>query len=269
MEKNGMVDLPPVTVIVPVYNAEVFLEECINSILNLDYPESKLEIIFIDNNSTGRSPAILKKYEGRIRVLTEKTQGAAAARNTGIRNARNEIIAFTDADCEVNRNWLKNLVKPLVEDEDIDAVGGRILSRDPCNSIERFGELLHDHQQALSSQRYPTFITMNILIRKPLLLEAGMFDEDFIRGQDTDLSFRLYRMGYRVSYANEAVVYHRNEKTLRGIFKEGFTHGYWKSKFLKKHKETRGLFRLYRFIFNRGKKIGLFLGWLKSIFDSR
>ncbi|GAG20010.1 unnamed protein product, partial [marine sediment metagenome] len=189
--------------------------------------------------------------------------------NTGIRNARNEIIAFTDADCEVNRNWLKNLVKPLVEDEDIDAVGGRILSREPCNSIERFGELLHDHQQALSSRRYPTFITMNILIRKPLLLEVGMFDEDFIRGQDTDLSFRLCRMGYRVSYANEAVVYHRNEKTLRGIFKEGFTHGYWKSKFLKKHKESPGFFRLYRFIFNRGKKIGLFFGWLKSIFDSR
>ncbi len=269
MQKNDIVDLPPVTVIVPVYNAEVFLEECINSILNLDYPEDKLEIIFVDNNSRDRSPAILKKYEGRIRVLTEETQGAAAARNTGIRNAHNEIIAFTDADCEANRNWLKNLVKPLLNDEDIDAVGGRILSREPCNSIEKFGEVLHNHERKIKVLKPPCFITMNILIKKSLLLEARMFDEYFIRGEDTDLSFTLHKMGYRPTYAHEAIVYHRNEKTLIGLFREGFGHGFWKAKIVKKHRGGRPSFPLCRFVYQRGKRIGEFLGSMKSIFDDR
>jgi len=226
VEDNSTVTLYA-SVIIPVYNAEDVLGECIESIINLDYPKDKLEIIFIDNNSEDKSFDLLKKYKGEVRVLTENKRGPAAARNKGIENAHGEIIAFTDADCKVNSDWLKNLIKPLIEDRGIGATGGKILAKRPCNSIEKYGEIIHDHNRAINLYNIPYLITMNMAIRKSCLMEVNMFDEDLIGGEDTDLSYRLNAAGCKFKYAPEAIVFHKNERSLSGLFKEGFLHGFW------------------------------------------
>lgn len=94
--------------VIPVYNAEKTIDECVQSLLALDYPQDKLEIITVDNNSTDNTKEILLSYP--IIYLLEKKKVSYAARNLGIRNAKGEIIAFTDSDCVVDAQWLSNII---------------------------------------------------------------------------------------------------------------------------------------------------------------
>ena len=286
-----MIDnLPNVTIIVPVYNAGKTIEGCINSILNLDYPKEKLELIFVNNNSTDNTDNILRKYKSDIKIFYEKKKGPAAARNKGLQNATGEIIAFTDSDCTVDRLWLKNIMSPL-EDESVGISGGKILAKVPYNSIEKFGEFIHDHDSAINKFKPPYVITMNWASRLSVLKGMNFFNDEFIRCEDVDLSHRIHTSGYKIVYTPDAIVYHRNEKTLIGLFKEGYQHGIYSVQFIKhyhdfflktgyrrinlnnykkiisdiKHYVANGkdIESLYRAIFNTGKKFGKLLGSLK------
>lgn len=281
---------PTVTVIVPVYNAEHTIEECIGSILNLDYPKEKLELIFVNNASTDRSGKILKQYEKEIKILYESKRGPATARNKGLLNASGEVIAFTDSDCVVDKGWLKNIVKPL-ENEEVGIVGGKILAKRPCNKIEKYGEFIHNHLDSINSYQPPYVITMNWASRLSVLKEMNFFNEDFIRGEDVDLSYRIYMAGYKLVYSEDAIVYHKNEDSLTGLISEGYLHGLYSVQAIKLYYDLVTKFGHRRFnidsykeivldfkdsilgqnkmnalcsaVFNTGKKIGKMLGSVK------
>jgi O-antigen biosynthesis protein len=226
--------VPQVSVIVPVFNSATTIQACVESLRTLDYPKENLELIVIDNGSTDRTADVLNQYHDQLRILGENKRGAAAARNRGLRDARGEIIALTDADCVVDKDWLKHIISPL-QDEQIGIVGGRIQAHCPCNSIELFGEMIHDHRQAIEVFKPGYVITMNWSSRRSVIEAAGWFDEELLRDQDVDLSWRVLQKGYRLAYEPAAIVYHWNEKTLRGLFHEGYTHGYYGVRVCKKH----------------------------------
>jgi GT2 family glycosyltransferase len=167
-------------------------------------------------------------------LLHEATRGAAAARNRGIREAAGKIIAFTDADCTVDRDWLRHLIEPL-NDSSVGVVGGRILAAQPCNAIEKFGESIHDHKKAIETFQPPYAISMNWSSPRQVLIDTGLFNESYLRSQDVDLSQRILRRGYKIVYCHEAMIYHRNERTLAGLFREGYQHGMWAVKHHKRH----------------------------------
>ena len=88
-----------ITVIVPVYNSELYLSECISSVLNQSY--KKIELLLIDDGSTDKSPIICDKYEridNRVRVIHQNNMGVSAARNAGLDLAKGEYICFVDSD---------------------------------------------------------------------------------------------------------------------------------------------------------------------------
>jgi cellulose synthase/poly-beta-1,6-N-acetylglucosamine synthase-like glycosyltransferase len=229
-----MPDFPRVSVVVAVYNAEDTLRDCVESLLQLDYRSDRLELLCVDNASTDGTPGILAAYGSRLRILREAKRGPAAARNEGLRHATGEIVAFSDADCVVDRAWLRHLLTPLC-DRAVGAVGGKILSRRPCNSIEAFGQQVHDHDRAINRFAPPYIITMNWASRLDVLRAVGLFNEDFLRCSDVDLSYRLVQAGYRLVYEPRAVIYHRNERTPWGLMREGYQHGYHAVQLLRRH----------------------------------
>jgi glycosyltransferase involved in cell wall biosynthesis len=251
--------LPSVSVIVPVYNAERTLEDCMDSVLELDYPRESKELIFVDNSSTDGTAEILRRSPGESRILFERKRGPAAARNKGIMNSMGDVIAFTDSDCVVDKDWLRKIVMPL-QNEGVGIVGGRILATRPCNKVEEFGETIHDHGKAINEYKPPYVMTMNWASRRSVLNEVGLFDERFIRGQDVDLSWRIFQKGYRLVYEPEAVVRHRNERTLSGLFREGYVHGFASVRGLKQHRDLVKRFGHRRF--NRRSYHGLWLSML-------
>jgi glycosyltransferase involved in cell wall biosynthesis len=223
-----------VSVVVPVYNGEETIAECLDSLLALRYPAGLVDLLVVDNGSRDGTAAVLERYDRRIARLSESTRGPAAARNAGLRAAGGEVVAFTDADCRVDPDWLTAIVAPLA-DQGVGIAGGTIRALPPANEVERFGEAIHDHRQAIEVFDPPYAITMNWASRRAVLEELRGFDEDFRRGEDVDLSYRMIQAGYTLAFAPAAVVYHHHEENLAGLFREGFQHGFYGVFALKHH----------------------------------
>jgi glycosyltransferase involved in cell wall biosynthesis len=234
-----MPSMPPAfSIVVPVFNGAATIAQCIDSLLTIDYPSEQYEIICVDNASTDDTAAELRGFLPHIRILREEIRGAAAARNCGIVAANHDLIAFTDADCIVDAGWLRALASRIGE-TGVGIVGGRIAAVAGANSVERFGERIHDHRRAIEELRPPYVITMNWASPKQLLVDVGLFDESLLRGQDTDLAFRIGAAGWRMVYVPDAVVRHFNERSLRGLFCEGYTHGRYAPLLRSRHARTR------------------------------
>jgi glycosyltransferase involved in cell wall biosynthesis len=266
---------PLVSVVISTKNHATLLPDTIQAVLAQDIVDP-IELIVVDNASTDDTAAILEGVKDRIRILHEDTRGPAAARNCGIRAARGDCIALTDADCVVDPDWLMELVQPLGSAE-VGISGGRILSVAPCNRIERFGETIHDHRRALEEFDPPYAISMNWASRRSVLLDIGLFDETLLRDEDVDLAWRIRAAGFRLVYRHAALIYHRNERTLRGLLAEGYAHGYFAVALRRKHeiggysplrplvRAAAGVLRgadrrdsFYAFVFDLGKAIGHF-----------
>lgn len=136
-----------VSVIIPVYNAEKYLVQCLDSVLGQTLKE--MEMILVDDGSTDHSLQILKQYEKkdtRIRVITQENQGPAAARNAGLAHAAGEYLAFLDADDFFAPNMLEEMYTACVEhDADISVV----------RSIE-----YHERSQVYKDMRYSIYETV-------------------------------------------------------------------------------------------------------------
>ena len=227
-------EAPDVTVVVPVYNGARTISACVTSLLALRFDRHRREILVVDNGSTDDTLGELARFGSEISVLHEPVRGVSAARNCGVRAARGRIIALTDADCEVEPDWLSSLVAPL-SDSGVGIVGGRILSLFGANHIARFGETIHDHETAILASDLPYVIGMSWASPRNVLLDTGLFDVSLLRGQDVDFSWRIHRAGYRLAYAPGAVLRHHNETTLRGLLSEGYVHGVHAVRLRSKH----------------------------------
>lgn len=109
-----------VSVVIPAYNEEKYIGKCLQNLT--DQEEMASEIIVVDNNSTDKTAEIAKKYGAR--VVIEKTQGMIPARNKGFNNAKYEIIARTDADTYVPKNWVKRIKEDFRGDRKLVGVSG-------------------------------------------------------------------------------------------------------------------------------------------------
>ena len=109
-----------ISVIVPVYNVERYLEECLNSIQNQTYTD--IEVILVNDGSIDNSAVICEKYceeDNRFKLINQKNQGQSVARNKGVEASTGEFIAFVDSDDIIQRNYLEKLMQYMTEDVDI------------------------------------------------------------------------------------------------------------------------------------------------------
>ena len=109
-----------ISVIVPVYNVEKYLEECLESIQNQTYTD--IEVILVNDGSTDNSEVICEKYceqDKRFKLINQKNQGQSSARNVGVEASTGEFIAFVDSDDIIKINYLEELMQYMTEDIDI------------------------------------------------------------------------------------------------------------------------------------------------------
>ena len=109
-----------ISVIVPVYNVEKYLEECLDSIQNQTYTD--IEVILVNDGSTDNSEVICEKYceqDNRFKLINQKNQGQSGARNVGVEASTGEFIAFVDSDDIIKRNYLEKLMQYMTEEVDI------------------------------------------------------------------------------------------------------------------------------------------------------
>ncbi len=176
---------PFVSVIIPVLNEERVIRECLNSLVELDYPPERREILVVDNGSTDRTAEIIKTFP--VRYLWEERRGASAARNKGIEASKGEILTFTDADCVVTTGWLREVVK-AIDEEGVGGVAGEVVAYPPKTPAEWYAAKVRH----LSPRKYlfrpimPFAVFANLAFRRGVFEKIGLLDEGFLRGESTD-----------------------------------------------------------------------------------
>ncbi|MCT7962440.1 glycosyltransferase [Laspinema sp. D1] len=217
--------LPPVSVVVPVYNGEQDLPDLIDCLRSQTYPPQKVEYILVDNNSSDRTPILLQDAvqntpEITLRPLSEpQIQSSYAARNTGIRAATGEFIAFTDADCRPEPNWLFSLIQPFIQ-ENVGIVVGEIAAFPGNNILEQYAEREETLSQkhTLAHPFCPYGQTANLGIRRSIFAEVGLFRSYLTTGGDADICWRILReTEWKFEFAPNAIVKHRHRTTLKAL----------------------------------------------------
>ncbi len=244
---NSKMFLPEVSVVVPVYNGEVDLPDLIDCLRSQTYPPNKVEYILVDNNSHDRTSAIIQTATNlnppsvpplvrgggnldkiTIRHLTEnQIQSSYAARNKGIHNSKGEIIAFTDADCRPESNWLENLVKPFINPE-IALSAGEILALPGKTILEQHAALENTLSQkhTLAHPFCPYGQTANLAVRRQVLAEVGLFRPYLTSGGDADLCWRILRQtSYKLDFAESSIVRHRHRSTIKQLQSQWYRYG--------------------------------------------
>ncbi len=218
--------MPSISVVVPVYNGAGSIAACIEKLVKQDYPS--YEIIVVENGSTDNTTEIVEKYP--VKLLHSPERGPAAARNMGIRCSKADIIAFTDADCLAEQNWLSELVKPYASPE-IGGVGGPIMAykHDGRNIVEQFSDELSPLTNFVSGKNefLPHLFTANASYRRSILVKIGGFNVHLVTGQDVDIAWRSQLdAGTKLAYAPQAVIYHHHRETLKGLARQYRRYGY-------------------------------------------
>lgn len=189
-----MKKLARITIITPSYNQGQFIGETIESVLGQDYPD--LEYLVMDGGSTDNTVEILKKYEGRLKWVSEKDRGQSDAINKGIRMATGEIIAYLNSDDLYEKGALRKAAEYFTAHPESLWVTGK------CRIIDTAGQEVRKPITAyknflLSRYSYNILLVTNFVcqpatfIRKQAFTRFGLFDEDQHRVMDYDFWLRL------------------------------------------------------------------------------
>lgn len=217
--ESGAVNEPSVSVIVPVFNGASTIAGCIESLLAVDYPRDRFELLIVDNCSTDATRSILARYPVRV-VEEREVQSSYAARNRGADASRSEYLVFTDADCIVERGWLRALVRALQPPE-VGGVAGGIEAFPGESAVERYqAPRAIRAERAFAHQFLPFAQTANAAFKRTVFSKIGGFDPAIIYGGDLDFSWRMQReTGLRLVFEPTAIVRHRHRTTHRGLFR--------------------------------------------------
>jgi len=200
-----------ISVIVPVYNVESYVAECIESIQNQTY--MNLEIILVNDGSTDASSDICDQYaayDERIKVIHKENAGVSAARNTGIEAANGDYIAFVDSDDYIAPNMYEDMLR-ILKENDLDILectafrdkGGKIIEGCNDGSLEIF-----NRDEALKMAMYDCFVA----VWSQLYKRGAIDDVRFPVGrkfEDTAVSYRFIANTKRVGHINHCYYYYR------------------------------------------------------------
>ncbi len=252
-----------ITVIIPTYNEEKHIGECLSAIVNgTRRPD---QILVADGYSQDRTRKIAKSFPG-VKVVRNPGRTAAAGRNAALAVTTGEVVAFTDGDCIPEPDWIEEIERAFTEKE-IDGMGGKVINAPFENDYERYWGTLAwtllmnfpDEAYVVKNQTLnDAFVTANCAYRKELLDRLGGFDLWFANNaEDVDLSWRALRAGARLMYIPDAVIRAHNVTTLAGIRKKSFRNGFSSSKLQKRY----GGFinydvNIYKMLFDNIKHIG-------------
>ena len=146
-----------ISIIIPVYNAESYIERCLQSIISSSVPEGSYEIIAVDDSSSDRSLELLQKMEGQIpqlHVYHRRKAGPGGARNLGMNYAKGRYIMFVDADDYINTASFSHLLSLLISQYDQDIVGFDYLKVDSEGNEKPYSNQLLPYCREMSGAEY-------------------------------------------------------------------------------------------------------------------
>lgn len=219
------------TIVIPNYNGNKYLKQCLDSIYAQDY--KRYEIIIIDNASTDGSYEWLKGYKDIIFKRLDKNYGFSCAVNEGIKLAKGEYVLLLNNDTELCSGFLKEMVQVIEENYKIFAVSSKMIQYHNQELIDDAGDEYtvigwpykrgdgKTINEYTNEERVFSACAGAALYRKAVFNEIGYFDEVFFAYmEDVDISYRANIYGYKNVYAPNAKVYHIGSATSGGTYSD-------------------------------------------------
>ncbi|EPT6831264.1 glycosyltransferase family 2 protein [Listeria monocytogenes] len=229
------VEVPFVSVMVPAHNEGKVIVKTVESLLAFDYPVDRYEIIVINDNSSDNSAELLAAIQAKnptrfLKIINTDNitdgKGKSNALNIGFAESRGELVAIYDADNTPERQALRILVGEITNDAKLGAVIGKFRTRNRNASwLTRFINIeTLSFQWMAQAGRWALFKLCtipgtNFIVRRSLLEEIGGWDVKAV-AEDTEISFRIYMMGYRIKFQAKAVTWEQEPQTLPVWFKQ-------------------------------------------------
>ncbi|PER22464.1 glycosyltransferase family 2 protein [Bacillus cereus] len=240
-----------VSVIIPLYNAEKYIEETMESILNQTY--KNIEIVVVDDGSKDQSASIVKnierKYPEQIKYILQKNQGVSVARNTGIENASGEYISFLDSD---------DLWHPTKIEKQMESMHKNNMNACYCgymNFYEETGEKVENTTNFVKGNMTKDFLTHQVfaqtstwIFTKSIVMDHNIrFTPGCSWGEDLEFLFKLMSVT-NVCYVDEYLTYYR-------ILSGGSLSSNYKEYELKTTKELEVFTRMKNWIHNKSEDL--------------
>ena len=196
----------------------------------------RIELIVVDNGSTDGTARLVKAFARLagfpVIVVSEPRIGLSNARNTGVKHASGEILAFTDDDCRLQADFFAMLARVFARQDAPAILGGRVLHGDPTDAP--FSIKTDEQAARLDARTHPGgfLLGCNMAIHRKVFETVGLFDPLFGAGapfsasEETDFIYRAYRAGFAVEYQPDPTVSHfHGRKTAEEIRR--LSHGYF------------------------------------------
>lgn len=211
------------SIIIPMYNAEKYIEECLDSILNSNLPKKMYELVIVNDGSKDKSPEIAKGYSSKfsnVTYLTQENQGQSTARNYGIKTCKGEYVWCVDADDKVISEQLPKIIEVLDEYRNLDILGiqlqnvteeGQYLDIECSQPTLEHNKVLSGVEAILSGYN-PSSICA-LITKKQLFIDNNIFFVKGITHQDVELTYRLMPCAQKVVFSDIVpylYIYHPN-----------------------------------------------------------
>jgi O-antigen biosynthesis protein len=217
-----------VSIIIPNYNGQKYLGDCIDSLHHLDFPREEYEIIVVDNASSDNSvDFVCSMHPDVVLIQAQENLGFASGCNLGIKNSSGGYIVLLNNDTVVDTNWLKELVVVADCDKEVAITGSKLLFKHDPQKIQNattfltdrgdggdIGTYQPDEGQYDTTREVMAVCGASMLIKRTLIEEIGALDEDFFAYyEELDLCYRARLYGKKIVFASKSVVHHVHAAT--------------------------------------------------------
>ena len=239
-----MSDTPFVSVLMPVRNEAAFIQRSLAAVLAQDYPPDRMEIIVADglsNDGTRDIANVLRRQNPNVNVIDNPGKIVATGLNAALRVAKGEIIIRVDGHCEIARDYVSRCVSHLTDDK-VECVGGPLETVGETYSARAIAAAMSStfgvggsafrigtsEAKLVDTVAFPGF-------RRETIQRSGPFDEELVRNQDDEYSYRVRKLGGRILLAPDIQSRYYSRASFRKLWKQYFQYGYWKVRVLQKH----------------------------------
>jgi len=249
---------PTVSVVIPIHNEERYIEACLDSLLNQDYPMHLIEAILVDGMSTDATRKIItEKYTSKysfIKMIDNPEKSVQFALNYGIKAAKHEYIVRFDAHSEYATDYVSKCIEYQLK-TNADNIGSPniVMGKNP---IQKAVAAAYYSPFALGGGRnhienyegYSDTVSFGSFL-KSTAEKLNYFDEDLTLNEDDDFNFRLIEQGGKVYITPEIRSTYYPRDNYRALFKQYYLYGFWKVAVIKKHKKPARLSHLVPLLF--------------------
>lgn len=263
-----------VSIICPVFNEEKFIEACIISIVEQDYPQDMMEVLFVDGHSTDNTTNIIKRYTNQysfLKLLDNPKRIVPYALNKGLAEAKGEVIMRLDAHCTYPTNYVSELVKYLYQ-LNADNVGGVWNTQSAKDTpISQAIAFASSHPFGVGGSMHKIGTSKIIetdtvpfgCYKREVFDKTGIFDTDLVRNQDDEFNGRLHNLGGKIYLIPQVIINYTARDTLCKMRKMYYQYGLYKPLVNRKLGSPATVRQFFPLLF----LLGIVIGGIGSIFS--